>query len=126
VHLVALAWIYIIGTMALTAASVAGGVLLFVFAGVAPLMLVAALGVLRRRARRAATGGAPEGGGARPASMGEHGVRQADHSGFPPGRPKGGLCPPGGDERSEWGDELLVGEHGVRQADDAEPRTDQR
>ena len=50
-HIVILAWLYIIGTMSLTFGSVAGGVAFFVVAGVAPVALYAWLALRRHRAR---------------------------------------------------------------------------
>jgi hypothetical protein len=50
-HIVVLAWLYIIGTMSLTFGSVAGGAAFFVVAGVAPVALYAWLALRRHRAR---------------------------------------------------------------------------
>ena len=52
-HLVLIAWVYVIGMMALTSGSIVGGLLLFVLAGLLPgLAIVAFLG-RRLRERRA-------------------------------------------------------------------------
>lgn len=50
-HIVVLAWLYIIGTMSLTFGSAAGGVAFFVVAGLAPVFLYAWLALRRHRAR---------------------------------------------------------------------------
>jgi membrane protein implicated in regulation of membrane protease activity len=50
-HIVVIAWLYVILMMALTSASLPGGVALFAGAGLAPVLLLAWL--LRRRSRRA-------------------------------------------------------------------------
>lgn len=72
-HLVAIAWIYVVGTMAIaealsTQGSLLGAVITFVLYGVLPLVIV--LYILatpaRRRARRAAESAAPDGGGHAP------------------------------------------------------------
>jgi hypothetical protein len=56
VHLVVIAWLYVIGMMAVTASSVLGGLVLFVSAGIVPVLaLVAWLGRRHRRERAAAT-----------------------------------------------------------------------
>jgi len=69
-HLVAIAWIYVVGMMAIAEAlsaqgSLLGAVVTFVLYGVLPLAIV--LYILatpaRRRARRAAESAAPDGGG---------------------------------------------------------------
>lgn len=69
-HLVAIAWIYVVGMMAIAEAlsaqgSLLGAVVTFVLYGVLPLSIV--LYILatpaRRRARRAAESAAPDGGG---------------------------------------------------------------
>lgn len=72
-HLVAIAWIYVVGMMAIaealsTQGSLLGAVITFVLYGVLPLAIV--LYILatpaRRRARRTAGSAAPDGGGHAP------------------------------------------------------------
>ncbi len=66
-HIVLIAWLYVIGTMALTSSSWAGGVVLFAGAGLAPALLWLWFAARRARARRdavdrAAADGEAEGG----------------------------------------------------------------
>jgi len=58
VHIVVIAWLYVIGTMALTSATLAGGMAFFVGAGLAPVLLWLAWAARRARAR-----GRPPGSG---------------------------------------------------------------
>ena len=51
-HIVVMAWLFVIGTMALTWPSVLGGVAFFAAAGVAPVALYAWLKLRRLRGRR--------------------------------------------------------------------------
>jgi hypothetical protein len=53
-HLVLIAWVYVVGTMALTADSVVAGFVLFAALGMGPVLVVLALAGRRARARRAA------------------------------------------------------------------------
>jgi hypothetical protein len=53
-HLVIMAWLFVIGTMALTGPTVAGGIAFFAVAGVAPVALYAWARTRHLRARRAA------------------------------------------------------------------------
>ena len=50
-HIVIMAWLFVIGTMALTSTSVVGGVAFFAFAGVAPLAFYAWITLRRLNAR---------------------------------------------------------------------------
>ncbi len=50
-HIVLLAWVYVIGTMALTADTVRGGLAFFLFAGIGPVLVVLWLAARRARAR---------------------------------------------------------------------------
>jgi hypothetical protein len=52
VHLVIIAWLYVMLTMALTLDSAVAGVALFVAGGLGPVALYTALAVRRLRARR--------------------------------------------------------------------------
>lgn len=55
-HLVVIAWLYVIGMMAVTSSSALGGLVLFVSAGLLPVLaLVAWLGRRHRHERAAAT-----------------------------------------------------------------------
>jgi uncharacterized membrane protein YhaH (DUF805 family) len=65
-HIVVLAWLYVIGMMALTSDSVAGGLAFFAVAGLAPVLVVLWIAVRRVRSRR------------RPQSVLEHEVRAGD------------------------------------------------
>ena len=56
-HIIALAWLYFIGMMAVTTSSAIGGLLLFVSAGVLPVLLIAVWRVRRLRAGKAPTSG---------------------------------------------------------------------
>ncbi len=67
-HIVLLAWIYVIGTMALTADTVRGGLAFFLFAGIGPVLVLLWLAQRRARARLRRA----------PSSMLEHEVRGAD------------------------------------------------
>ena len=51
-HIVIMAWLFVIGTMALTWTSVGGGIAFFAVAGVAPVALYAWLKLRRLRNRR--------------------------------------------------------------------------
>ena len=51
-HLVVMAWLFVIGTMALTMSSALAGIAFFAGAGLAPVALVAWLGLRRAGARR--------------------------------------------------------------------------
>jgi Flp pilus assembly protein TadB len=53
-HIVVIAWLFVIGLMALASASALRGVVLFVFAGLGPVLLLAWL--LRARLRRRRSG----------------------------------------------------------------------
>jgi hypothetical protein len=53
-HLVVMAWLFVIGTMALTSASVLGGLAFFAGAGVAPVAFYAWIKLRRLRAMRGA------------------------------------------------------------------------
>ena len=53
-HLVVMAWLFVIGTMALTSASVLGGLAFFACAGVAPVAFYAWIKLRRLRATRGA------------------------------------------------------------------------
>ena len=48
-HIVVLAWLYVIGMMALTSDSVAGGLAFFAVAGLAPVLVVLWIAVRRVR-----------------------------------------------------------------------------
>lgn len=52
VHLVIIAWLFVISTMALTMRSALAGIALFVGLGVAPVALYMALAIRRARRRR--------------------------------------------------------------------------
>ena len=64
-HIVVLAWLYVIGTMALTFGSALGGAAFFAAAGLAPVALLAWLALRRHRARR---------------SVGEQRLDERDHA----------------------------------------------
>ncbi|MFO1285037.1 MAG: hypothetical protein U1F51_21705 [Burkholderiales bacterium] len=66
-HIVILAWLFVIGTMSLTM-GVLAGIAFFAVAGAAPVALYAALKLLRMRRRPA------------PGSVREEGVDQRDHA----------------------------------------------
>lgn len=51
-HIVLIAWLYVIGMMALTSDSVLGGIALFGIVGIAPVLMIVALAVRRMRAAR--------------------------------------------------------------------------
>ena len=51
-HLVIIAWLFVIFTMALTLRSVLAGIALFVAAGIAPVALYLAIVIRRARSRR--------------------------------------------------------------------------
>ncbi len=53
-HIVIMAWLFVIGTMALTSTSVVGGVAFFAFAGVAPVAFYAWIKLRRLEATRRA------------------------------------------------------------------------
>lgn len=55
-HIVVMAWLFVIGTMALTSRSAIGGVAFFAAAGVAPVALYAWIKLRRLRAARGAAG----------------------------------------------------------------------
>jgi len=55
-HIVVMAWLFVIGTMALTSASVLGGLAFFAGAGVAPVAFYAWIKLRRLRAMRGAVG----------------------------------------------------------------------
>ena len=57
-HIVIMAWLFVIGTMALTSTSVVGGVAFFAFAGVAPLAFYAWIKLRQLDARRRASASA--------------------------------------------------------------------
>jgi hypothetical protein len=59
-HLVIIAWLFVIFTMALTMKSVLAGVVLFVAAGLLPVMLYLAIAMRRSRARRERERGSTE------------------------------------------------------------------
>jgi hypothetical protein len=65
-HIVIVAWVYVIGMMALTSDSVAGGLAFFAVAGLAPVLVVLWIAARRARSRR------------RPQSVLEHDVRAGD------------------------------------------------
>jgi hypothetical protein len=69
-YIVIIAWTYIIGVMALTSDSVAGGLALFAFAGLAPALAWLWVAARRARARIARN---------RPESVLEQQVRSGDH-----------------------------------------------
>jgi membrane protein implicated in regulation of membrane protease activity len=52
VHLVIIAWLFVISTMALTMRSVLAGIAMFVALGLAPVALYMAIAVRRARRRR--------------------------------------------------------------------------
>jgi len=52
VHIVVIAWLYVIGTMALTSSTLVGGLAFFAGAGVAPVLLWLMWAARRARARR--------------------------------------------------------------------------
>jgi hypothetical protein len=56
VHIVVIAWLYVIGAMALTSATVIGGVAFFAAVGLAPVLLWFAWAARRARARRPSAG----------------------------------------------------------------------
>ncbi len=55
-HIVAIAWLYVIGAMALTSATVVGGAAFFAAAGLAPVLLWLLLAGRRARTRRRTVG----------------------------------------------------------------------
>jgi hypothetical protein len=55
-HIVVIAWLYVIGAMALASASVVGGVAFFAAAGLAPVLLWLFLAGRRARTRRRSVG----------------------------------------------------------------------
>lgn len=59
-HIVIMAWLFVIGTMALTSTSVVGGVAFFAVAGVAPVAFYAWIKLGRLNARRRAAASATE------------------------------------------------------------------
>ena len=59
-HIVIMAWLFVIGTMALTSTSVVGGVAFFAVAGVAPVAFYAWIKLRRLDARRRAAASATE------------------------------------------------------------------
>jgi len=75
-YIFALAWLYVIGLLAATRATVIGGALTFVFAGLLPLLLCICLlnmSARRRRASRQSAGNdGPSGNNDKAESHGEH------------------------------------------------------
>ncbi|MEP7208548.1 MAG: hypothetical protein ABI920_16540 [Casimicrobiaceae bacterium] len=69
-HIVLIAWVYVIGMVAMTNESIPGGLLVFVIAGLAPVLLFVALKIRRLRAAR---------GAAEPPSTLEQPVHDRDH-----------------------------------------------
>ncbi|MEO5699183.1 MAG: hypothetical protein ABIS17_12340 [Casimicrobiaceae bacterium] len=69
-HIIVIAWVYVIGMVAMTYESMLGGLLVFVTAGLAPVLLLAALKIRRLRAAR---------DGADPPSTLEQPVHDGDH-----------------------------------------------
>ena len=57
-HIVIIAWLFVIFTMALTLKSALGGLALFVVLGLGPVLLYFAIAMRRSRARRAREQGA--------------------------------------------------------------------
>lgn len=51
-HIVAMAWLFVILLMALTFSSVVAGIAFFLFVGLSPMVLLALLAARRHRARR--------------------------------------------------------------------------
>ncbi len=74
-HIVVMAWLFVIGTMALTWTSVLGGVAFFAAVGVAPVALCLWIAVRRLRARAKARAAPP----ARPSASQDR-VRGGDHA----------------------------------------------
>ena len=58
-HIVIMAWLFVIGTMALTSTSVVGGVAFFAFAGVAPLAFTKLRRLTARRRTAASAAESP-------------------------------------------------------------------
>ncbi|HET9341024.1 MAG TPA: hypothetical protein VFQ55_18625 [Casimicrobiaceae bacterium] len=59
-HLVIMAWLFVIGTMSLTGTSLPGGIAFFALAGIAPVALYAWLKLRRLGARRRTQASLPE------------------------------------------------------------------
>ena len=51
-YIIVIAWVYVVGLMALTESSVIAGLATFIFFGVAPLTVMVYLGGAKRRRRR--------------------------------------------------------------------------
>lgn len=60
-YIVAIAWLYLIGVLALTRATFIGGLALFIALGVIPLLLLASVAARRMRRMREARGSRLEG-----------------------------------------------------------------